>query len=972
MAGKAKPKKTAGKNAAAAAKPPAKQAAGRGAAPKADLDRRWSILLFGLGLLVALLSFIPGENGWSWARQWLLFGALGAGGWLLGPMLLWWAVLIGLEKPVISSVIKGILFLFTASGAALVFGDTAFLQAEGLDFGGLLTALMDTGWQRVLGGGLASILFGYSLLALTGVWVSRVLLVLLVLVAVMLITGVTPGDIVRFFRRLGSRGAGRYKADAAIDEPAEAPDEALLPPLPPRGKHRAQRVDIPLQAPGEQAQPVQPPPRVAVYNMPPPGEAPPRRMRAHDIDLGPSAPKSAAGGAEHVARAGIGPGGTFGLPPEPSGPEEYGLGDYVPLVPFSPRSAEPPISTGGDVLLFGEHDPYANLGGAASKLPRGTLLDVEYVPPADGSHFDLFGGKPEAPAPAPLPQAQMPNGPIPPGKAQTPGDEPPFEVRQTLAGAQAAGTRPRLAGEATGSTGTDVAQMIEKAAAAKQAPAAAQAGQQGAALYKRPPLDKFDAQPRDNLAGVREEMTKTADLLVSTLESFGVQTRILDVSRGPSVTRYEVQPQAGVKISRITGLSDDIALNLAAAGVRIEAPIPGKPAVGIEVPNRVKSTVSIRGILESEAFEKASSPLSIALGKDIAGDVVVADLTRMPHLLIAGSTGSGKSVCINSVIMSFLYKSSPEDVKMILIDPKVVELAEYNGIPHLMIPVVTEPRQAAKALGHAVAMMEQRYHLFAELGVRDITSFNKLAKRDGTLEKMPHIAIVIDELADLMMVAGKDVETFICRIAQKARAAGMHLIVATQRPSVDVITGLIKANIPSRIAFAVSSQVDSRTILDGAGAEKLLGMGDMLFMPIGANKPVRVQGTYVKDREISRVLEYLKQNATAEYDENVLAEMEKVALSGSGGSGGADEEGMDDADLLRDATFVAAVETALESGSISTSFLQRRLRLGYARAGRIMDQMEQMHIISPPEGSKPRQVLITGQQWHEMVINRGE
>ncbi len=458
-------------------------------------------------------------------------------------------------------------------------------------------------------------------------------------------------------------------------------------------------------------------------------------------------------------------------------------------------------------------------------------------------------------------------------------------------------------------------------------------------------------------------------LLVSTLESFGVRTRVLDICRGPSVTRYELQPLAGVKISRITGLADDIALNLAAAGVRIEAPIPGKPAVGVEVPNRKSSPVCIRCIFESPVYTKSASPLTLALGKDIAGNAQVADLCKMPHLLIAGSTGSGKSVCVNSIIVSFLYKSSPEDVKLILIDPKVVELAEYNGIPHLLMPVVTEPKKAAGALGSAVQEMERRYRLFAENNVRDIKSFNKLAAERPELEKMPYIAIIIDELADLMMVVGKDVEDSICRIAQKARAAGMHLIVATQRPSVDVITGLIKANIPSRIAFAVSSQVDSRTILDGSGAEKLLGMGDMLFMPVGAPKPTRIQGTFVRDEEISRVLDFIKQSGTVQYDEAMIEAMEKHAIQdGKKGSSGADADEEPDSDPM----FKQAVEVVIDAGQASTSLLQRRCKLGYARAARIMDEMEQKGVIGPYEGAKPRAVLISRQQWLEMQMNQPE
>src|SRR5699024_2703506 len=485
------------------------------------------------------------------------------------------------------------------------------------------------------------------------------------------------------------------------------------------------------------------------------------------------------------------------------------------------------------------------------------------------------------------------------------------------------------------------------------------------AAYEYPPIELFDKAPEDADEGATAELQANAQKLVDTLESFGVKTRVLDISRGPAVTRYEVQPMAGVKISRITSLADDLALNLAVADIRMEAPIPGKPAVGIEVPNRKRASVSIRSIFESQSFRHMTSPLTIALGKDIAGVAQVADLCKMPHLLIAGSTGSGKSVCVNSISMSLVFRSGPEDVKLILIDPKVVELAEYNGIPHLLMPVITEPKKAAGALSSAVAEMERRYRMFADNNVRDIKTFNKLAASDPMLDKLPHIAIVIDELADLMMVVGKDVEDSICRIAQKARAAGMHLIVATQRPSVDVITGLIKANIPSRIAFAVSSQVDSRTILDGAGAEKLLGMGDMLFMPVGAPKPIRIQGTYVTDEEISRVLTFIKASGTVQYDEAMIRAMEEHATQDKNGKDNDDAEGGADDPMLK-----AAVEVVIDAGQASTSLLQRRCKLGYARAARIMDEMEQKGIIGPYEGAKPRAVLISRQQWLEMCMNQ--
>ena len=466
--------------------------------------------------------------------------------------------------------------------------------------------------------------------------------------------------------------------------------------------------------------------------------------------------------------------------------------------------------------------------------------------------------------------------------------------------------------------------------------------------YTYPSLNLFNAAKPEDERGAAAEMKKNADILVNTLDSFGVKTHILDICRGPSVTRYELQPQAGIKVSRITSLSDDIALNLATAGVRIEAPIPGKPAVGIEVPNKIRSTVSIRGVFESQNYINMRSPLTMALGKDIAGTAQVADLCKMPHLLIAGSTGSGKSVCVNSIIISFLFRSGPEDVKLILIDPKVVELAEYNGIPHLLMPVVTEPRKAAGALGASVAEMERRYKLFAENNVRDIKSYNKLAKQHpDVLEHLPYIAIIIDELADLMMVAGKEVEDYICRIAQKARAAGIHLIVATQRPSVDVITGLIKANIPSRIAFAVSSQIDSRTILDSGGAEKLLGNGDMLYFPIGEPSPVRLQGVYVTDEEVKRITDFVSAQMKPRY-EDAFIRLEGVDNNESTAVVSAQD----------DPLYEEVKDYVIETQKASTSLLQRRFGIGYNRAARLIDVLEERGIIGPVQGSKPRDVYI--------------
>ena len=491
-------------------------------------------------------------------------------------------------------------------------------------------------------------------------------------------------------------------------------------------------------------------------------------------------------------------------------------------------------------------------------------------------------------------------------------------------------------------------------------------------VYRYPPISLLDESKASDDSQAALEQKNTSDLLVQTLKEFGVNTKVIDVSRGPTVTRYELQPSAGVKISRITGLADDIALRLATTGVRIEAPIPNKAAVGIEVPNKTAASVCLRELIDSNEFSRAKGKLTVALGKDIAGQIVLADLAKMPHLLIAGTTGSGKSVCTNSMIQSVLYRASPSDVRLLLIDPKQVEFGIYNGIPHLLVPVVTDPRKAAGALGWAVTEMLNRYKTFAENNVRDLNSYNELAKKSDTLHPMPLILIVIDELADLMMAAANEVEDAIIRLAQMARAAGMHLVIATQRPSVDVITGLIKANIPSRLALTVASAVDSRTILDTGGAEKLLGKGDMLFMPVGSPKPMRVQGCFVSNREVESIVDFLKSSQEHEYDKQVMDEIERqAAASGksSGKSGGSGDELPEEGG---DEMLPQAIEVVVEAGMASTSLLQRRLRLGYARAGRLIDELEERGIIGPHEGSKPRQVLITRQQWLEMSMNASD
>ena len=552
------------------------------------------------------------------------------------------------------------------------------------------------------------------------------------------------------------------------------------------------------------------------------------------------------------------------------------------------------------------------------------MTQPRQMPPLIIDHFD-------APRPEPQP-APAPEEPLPPLQAP----EQPEKLKKADVQLEAA----------------QIAQQITQQEPAKPE-------------YQFPPVDLLKAGSGQAHDGT-EEMRQNAERLSDTLQSFGIEAHIINVTRGPSVTRYELELQRGVKLSKVTNLADDIALALGASGVRIAA-IPDKiSVVGIEVPNRIVSVVMAREVIDSPEFAKHKSKVSFAVGKDIGGNRIIGDIGKLPHLLIAGTTGSGKSVCMNSLIISLLYKAKPEEVKLIMIDPKMVELGIYNGIPHLLIPVVTDPKKAAGSLQWAVTEMMRRYRMMADAGVRDLESYNKQARMsaDDELEPMPQIVVVIDELADLMLVAAKEVEESICRIAQMGRASGIHLVIATQRPSADVITGLMKANIPSRIAFAVASAMESRIILDTAGAEKLVGKGDMLYAPLGQGKPKRVQGCFITDNEVQDVVTFIKDSSEAEYSDSVMAEIEKKAAesgksgSGSSGSTAAETESSDGDEMLP-----AAVDVILETGQASVSMLQRRLKLGYARAARIMDEMEERGIVGPFEGSKPRQLLITREQW---------
>ena len=933
------------------------------------------------GLLLVVLAFVQGDSVWR-ALHDVLFGLFGCGSFVLGAAVCCLAVQYTRGEDLLPQIFKLVLGLIFASGTVIVFSG---IQPQGLSAFQMAAACYENGVNAWLGGGALGAVLGGSLLLLCGRPAANLIMLVLALCVSLYIFDRTPAEVWQWLCAVfgGARARGAALAQQSAERRAEraAARAAETEDEPDEGSEDEEAEDEPedtgfrlglpdwlsgirswghkvteeMEAEDEGAAPqpapvqpvAQPEPETPVIT--PVKVSAPRPRAAFDVDLGPDHTEVKEGGSEPIEPLIVGPGGTFG---------------QDPLRPARKPAPQPIVP---DAVETDAADFFAK--PAEPVHPAAESFDTPVMTPVVPTI------QPEAPAEPSAPDAvEMPEtAAIQPAVPQAP-------ARVSAENAVAMRSAPDADGwisiTAEPVEEKDISSLVaaamEKPAASEQA--AAQTPVEDAEpvdtfQYRYPPIELFERSPDESDPTAQDELKANAQKLVDTLESFGVRTRVLDISRGPAVTRYEVQPMAGVKISRITSLADDIALNLAVADVRMEAPIPGKPAVGIEVPNHKKTAVSIRSIFESQSFLRMTSPLGIALGKDIAGVAQVTDLCKMPHLLIAGSTGSGKSVCVNSIIMSLLFRSSPEDVKLLLIDPKVVELAEYNGIPHLLMPVVTEPRKAAGALGSAVQEMERRYRLFAENNVRDIKSFNKLAAEQPELEKMPYIAIIIDELADLMMVVGKDVEDSICRIAQKARAAGMHLIVATQRPSVDVITGLIKANIPSRIAFAVSSQVDSRTILDGAGAEKLLGQGDMLFMPVGAPKPTRIQGTFVRDEEISRVLDFIKSSATVQYDEAMIEAMEKHAIQdGKKGGGGADAE----EDAGSDPMFKQAVDVVIDAGQASTSLLQRRCKLGYARAARIMDEMEQKSIIGPYEGAKPRAVLISRQQWLEMQMNQPE
>ena len=929
----------------------------------------WAIVVFAVAVLIMPTTLLEGQIVWNWIHNFFL-GMFGWSAYLIAPLLFYVSIMTALDKPiglVGHKVWQSMLLICLLSGATQVFG-------SGIPNGNLIEKFLSLFQNGVdgHGGGAVSGLFGLPLLYWFGPTGAKVTMVLLIFVVLMVLTGGTLIGLYQSAKKPMQKMEEVYVAHSEIrNQQRQLRQEQMMEegqaPTKPRfniniKRQEQQRAE---QIAAERRELEQSVESDSFWNPPEePVDEQESQLSSPYLDdlINRVAPAAGSGYARedqavlhtlksNMPNAGVRPVVDSADWDHPSHLHEERMGDPCQTGFSWEQTEQQPLLEEEDIADGFISMQNFHFGQHVQEEPTKSEMDEIFQPaapqemPIVEEEEPVFFQPQEMPVMEEEPVQFHPDNihlePEPPTGSRR---EQPHEIIQVSAD--------RIAAEGMDLQGAshsvDVPQPEEEEPE-----------------YIKPPIEILNEIEKPNESNLQEELRTNAEKLVSTLQSFGVQTRIIDIARGPAVTRYELQPSAGVKISKITNLADDIALNLAASGVRIEAPIPNKPAVGIEVPNKVVSTVSIREIIDSPEFQQAKSPLAVALGRDIAGKVTVADLAKMPHTLIAGSTGSGKSVCINSLIVSMLYHSTPQEVKLLLIDPKMVELGIYNGIPHLLIPVVTDPKKAAGALSWAVNEMLNRYQLFKDYSVRDMTGFNRAAEKNG-LKPMPQIVIIIDELADLMMAAPGEVEDSICRLAQMARAAGMHLVIATQRPSVDVITGVIKANIPSRIAFAVSSQIDSRTILDSSGAEKLLGRGDMLFSPIGSSKPTRVQGCFVTDGEVERIIEFIKQSGQKmTYDEQILQEIDRHAVSDNKKKGGKDEGGgfSDEDEMLP-----SAIEIVVETGQASTSMLQRRLKLGYARAARLMDAMEEKGIIGPFEGSKPRQVLITKERWIEMKM----
>ncbi|MGN0650140.1 MAG: DNA translocase FtsK 4TM domain-containing protein [Oscillospiraceae bacterium] len=890
-----------------------------------------SVILFALGLFVLLASVIPGSEGWRAIFD-FTHGVFGYSAFLVGPVLMYIAVLVSLNKPekrVGFSAFKLSMLILLVCAAVQIF---AVGRNEGENFGELISNLYVQGME-FRGGGVLSFILGSPLLML-GQLGAAIIVIILALVIFLLVSGLSVADLVE-------RMANPVKKakEATGEHIKRRKEEKAL------AEQEYERMEQEREEQQQREQKERDEVREEIER----GQEELENKRRFNKMLNAIEKRNETPRNKNEA-----PTPELPLPEENAAPapEQKPDPDFLPELPDMKPDSEQSSDESSDYMqelknyILQKNQALID----ASEEPDEDELedrDAQLVSIMDAIHrFDSENEKPskiseiiDVPKPSTDSDKATADEPARPAETIFAADAPKQEVVQPAAEPQEEKKTLNLT-------------LNE--------------------LYQLPPMSLLNPVEHSIAQeDIESEIQKNSDTLVETLKSFGVQTKIVGVSRGPSVTRYELQPAPGVKISKITGLVDDITLNLASAGVRIEAPIPNKAAVGIEVPNKQKETVYFRELVDTPEFKKTfDKKLETVLGKDISGETVSCNVAKMPHLLIAGTTGSGKSVCVNSIIMSILMKSTPEDVRFIMIDPKKVEFMMYNGIPHLLIPVVTDAKKAAGALAWAVNEMLNRYKAFSENNVRDFGGYNQLAAEpDSGLEKMSHIVIFIDELADLMMASPKDVEDSIVRLAQMARAAGMHLVIATQRPTVNVVTGLIKANIPSRIALMVASQMDSRVILDSSGAEKLLGNGDMLYMPVGMPKPVRIQGCYVADKEVERVVEFIKQVFTAEYDQTIMDEIERQTEMVNSAEKSSDSS--DDGDIdTSDDKLEEAIDFVVEAGQASTSLLQRRLKLGYGRAARIIDIMEEMGVVGPYEGSKPRQVLMTKQEWYERKMNK--
>lgn len=946
---------------------------------KASMRRRHiaTVIMFAVGIVLTLAAVIPAGEGEGWRGFFdLMHGLFGYSAFLVGPLLIFVAIRLSAFKEghkLGMDVLKCVGGILLLCAAVQIFSVGA---VPGENFGEVIANLYKDG-KEFRGGGVFALFIG-GLLLLLGRLGATILIIILILVCVLLCTGITVADftdrMVKPVRNAKDKAVEHH--NRIREENRIAAEELHMQ------QDEIEKIQAEIDAEQQEKRSVAELSR-AVFSVSDPEEQEPEPI-VEDTSAHTEPEPSEKPHIIEVPR------------PEPVKPAE-------PELPAEPDPAET------EQLLEEQHedsvDYMAEIKDYIMQKNRAVLEeaersekdpledeDAELVPIIDALH--RF--KEENPENAPVSSIEdLPENSITsseeselPFDLDDVADEPETES-QPQKGAAAPETSAPKAAEPERPENPVKPEIVEvprpdrpvtpPAAPAPERPAMplkkpAPEELNFSDVYTLPPVNLLNpVQKKLTQADIDNEIDRNSRKLVEALQSFGVQTKLVGVSRGPSVTRYELQPAPGVKISKITGLQDDIALNLASAGVRIEAPIPNKSAVGIEVPNKARDTVFFRELVDTTEFKKSfDKKLETVLGKDISGAMVTCNIAKMPHLLIAGTTGSGKSVCVNSIIMSILMKSTPQDVRLIMVDPKKVEFMMYNGIPHLLIPVVTDPKKAAGALAWAVNEMLNRYKQFSDNNVRDFTGFNELAKDpDSGLMKMSHIVIFIDELADLMMASPKDVEDSIVRLAQMARAAGMHLVIATQRPTVNVVTGLIKANIPSRIALMVASQTDSRVILDVSGAEKLLGNGDMLYMPVGLPKPVRVQGCFVSDKEVERVVEFIKQTFQAEYDELVMEEVERqtemvASAQDSKSSGNSDSGDIDTSDERLE----EAIDFVVESGTCSTSSLQRRLKLGYGRAARLVDIMEEMGIVGPLEGSKPRQVLMTKQEWAERKLQQ--